>query len=220
MKCWGDVPRTGNSAGNWRDEPTWHVHCLARRPRGLEQRGWGEEWWVMHSERGQVRPGCCSEGDGKASELASRGETWSDVPLVRFTLVAAWRIDLWVCLWKNGSQETSDEASIIIQAKDEHGLERCYQWMELNIGSILNIGPTRFTVGLDVGYEGRRRSYDASWDFGLSLTTPSHLRVFELALPSYLNIPLVNTHMAHSLSSCRSMLQHHSIKEAFSDHQL
>lgn len=193
----------------------WHV-CWGGWSRGGGEKSDG--WCTQRG--GQVRPGCCSEGDGKASGLASRGETRSDVPLDRFTLVAAWRIDLWVWLWKNGSQETSDEASVIIQAKDEHGLERCCQWKELNIGSLLNIGPTRFTVGLEVGCEGRRRSYDASWDLGLSLTTRSHLRVFELALPSYLTIPLVNTHMAHSLSSCRSMLQHPSIKEAFSDHQL
>lgn len=46
----------------------------------------------MHSEVDQVRPGCYSVGDRKTSELVSRGETRSDIPLDRVALVAVWRI--------------------------------------------------------------------------------------------------------------------------------
>lgn len=75
---------------------------------------------------------------------------------------------MWVCVRKNGSRETageevsSCEVSLIIQAKDEGGLEQAMAVEGGNSGCILAVEPTGFAVGLDAGYEGRNRISEAS----------------------------------------------------------
>ena len=165
MKCWGDALRRGNSAGNWREGPTCHVHCLTHQLRGW-RRGVGRSMmgdalrsgpgntWLLLSVR---------QKDFRAGEQRRN--------MIRYTIrqgCSGCCVEnrLWIWVWKNGSQKKNDEVCVIIHAKDECDLEqvtsggRAKYWIHFE---------HRANKIHDRAKCGRRQ--DASKDLGLSLST-------------------------------------------------